>query len=299
MLRAEGIVPMDENDPYPRDVRIVPPGMCEAYDRAMIADGGIIRNKYIVRHNAKTGKGIDPEYLAAHLAGQADAERIAALFRDATPIGFEVFAPPHLVRDATLPSRYPGKNTLLKFYAQPYAGILLAANGAPTRYDRDSGAPLAAFGPAAATLPREWMKRGVLVDRDGARILSERGIDTGIDAKEGVSRIGVWCLYTNASGERFAVSNKGWYNLDGSEKSPTPVPVCEIWRFFTGEELPVYLAGAHGIHLLAKCRPDGSLAILLNNTCEEATRSFAVSVNGVPRQMSLAAYGSAFFSTAE
>ena len=293
MLRAEGIVPMDENDPYPRDVGIVPPGMCEAYDRVVIADGGIIRNKYIVRHNAKTGTGIAPEYLAAHLAGQADAERIAALFKDATPVGFEIFAPPHLVRDATLPSPYPGKNTLLKFYAQPYAGILLAANGAPTRYDRDSGAPLAAFGPAAATLPGEWMKRGVLIDRDGARILSERGIDTGIDAKKGASKIGVWSLYTNASGEKFAVSDKGWYDLDGSEASPTPVPVREIWRFFTGEELPVHVTRAHGVHLLAKRRPDGSLAILLNNMCEKATGSFTVFVNGIPRQMSLEAYGSA------
>ena len=295
MLRAEGIVPMDENDPYPRDVRIVPPGMCEAYDRAVIADGGIIRNKYIVRHNAKTGRGIDPEYLAAHLAGQADAERIAALFRDATPIGFEVFAPPHIVRDATLPSPYPGKNTLLKFYAQPYAGILLSANGAPTRYDHDSRAPLAVFGPAAATLPKEWMKRGVLVDRDGARILRDRGIDIGLDAREGVSKIGGWSLYKNAIGEKFAVSDKGWYDLDGSEALPTTVPVREIWRFFSGEELPVYVTGVHGVHLLAKRRPDGSLAILLSNMREEATGSFTVSVNGVPRQMSLEAYGMSFF----
>ena len=296
MLLSEGIVPMDENDPYPRDVRIVPPGMCEAYDRAMIADGGIIRNKYIVRHNAKTGNGIAPEYLAAHLAGMEDAERIAALFRDATPVGFEVFAPPHLVRGATLPSSYPGKNALLRFYAQPYAGILLAANGAPTRYDRDSGAPLAVLGPAAAALPRDWMKRGVVVDRDGARILRDRGIDTGIDSEKGVSRVAGWGLYANARGEKFAVSDRGWYDFDGSEASPTPVPVREIWRFFTGEELPVCVAGARGVHLLAKRRPDGSLAILLNNTREEAAESFTVSVNGAPRQMSLAAYGAAFFS---
>ena len=291
MMRAEGIVPLDENDPYPRDVRVVPEGMCEAYDRAMIAEGGIVRNKYVIRHNVKTNKGIDPEYLAAHLAGRKESGRIAALFGDATPVGFEVFAPPHLVRDATLPKPYAGKNALLKFFAQPLAGILLAANGAPTRYDRDSGAPLAVLGPAAATLPKEWLTRGVLVDRDGARILKERGVDTGLDAKEGVSRIGGWSLYENASGEKFAVSDVGWYDLDCREASPTPVPVREIWRFFTGKHIPVCLAGARGVHLIAKRRPDGSLAVLANNMRGGAVGPFTVNVPGASYDMALPAYG--------
>ena len=291
MMRAEGIVPLDENDPYPRDVRVVPEGMCEAYDRAMIAEGGIVRNKYVIRHNVKTNKGIDPEYLAAHLAGREEAERIAALFSDAAPVGFEVFAPPHLVRDATLPEPYAGKNALLKFFAQPLAGILLAANGAPTRYDRDSGAPVAVLGPAAATLPKEWLTRGVLIDRDGARILKERGVDTGLDAKEGVSRIGGWSLYENARGEKFAVSEVGWYDLDCREASPTPVPVREIWKFFTGKDIPVCLAGARCVHLIAKRRPDGSLVVLANNTRGGAVGPFAVNVPGASYGMALPAYG--------
>lgn len=291
MMRAEGIVPLDENDPYPRDVRVVPEGMCEAYDRAMIAEGGVVRNKYVIRHNVKTNKGIDPEYLAAHLAGREESERIAALFSDAAPVGFEVFAPPHLIRDATLPEPYAGKNALLKFFAQPLAGILLAANGAPTRYDRDSGAPVAVLGPAAATLPKEWLMRGVLIDRDGARILKERGVDTGLDAKEGVSRIGGWSLYENARGEKFAVSEVGWYDLDCREASPTPVPVREIWRFFTGKDIPVCLAGARGVHLMAKRRPDGSLVVLANNTRGGAVGPFAVNILGASYGMALPAYG--------
>ena len=291
MLRVEGIVPLDENDPYPRDVGVVPEGLCEAYDRAVIAEGGIVRNKYVIRHNANTKNGIAPEYLAAHLAGRADAERIADIFKDATPVGFEVFAPPHLVRDAVLPTPYAGNRTMQKFFSQPVAGILLSANGAPTRYDRNSGAPLAAFGPAAAKLPMEWLTRGVLVDRDGARILQDRGVDTGMDAKEGVSRVDGWSLYANARGEKFAVSDKGWYDLDGREASPTPVPVREIWRFFTGDELPACVVGARGVHLLAKRRPNGSLAILVNNMRGGAVGPFSVYVSGTARMMALPAYG--------
>ena len=290
MLRALGIVPMDENDPYPRDIGVVPEGMCEAYDRAVVAEGGIIRNKYVIRHNVKTGKGIAPEYLAAHLAGREDAAKIASLFKDATPVGFEIFAPPHLVREATLPP-YKGKNPLLKFFAQPLAGILLSANGAPTRYDRDSGAPLAAFGPAAAKLPDAWLSRGVIIDRDGARILQQRGIDAGLDAKDGVRRIDGWRLYRNEKGGKFAVCEKGWYEIDCREATPTPVPVGEIWRFFTGEEIPVRLVGARGVHLLAKRKPDGSLAVLVNNMRGGAVGPFTVMVGGTPKVLALPGWG--------
>ncbi|MBR4612144.1 MAG: hypothetical protein IKO40_05445 [Kiritimatiellae bacterium] len=237
LLRAEGIVPMDENDPYPRDSSVVPPALCEAYDRAMIADGGIVRNKYVIRHNVKTGDGIDPAYLAAHLAGHEAAERLAAHFVGAEPVGFEIFAPPHIARDALLPTPFAGMREIMRLCSQPLAGILLAANGAPTRYDRDSGAPLAVFGPAARTLPLEWISRGVILDRDGAEILRERGIELGCGAANATLRIGAWRLSRNGSGGAFAVCDKGWRELDCREGSSDPVPVREIWRFFTGEEM--------------------------------------------------------------
>ena len=238
LLRAEGIVPMDENDPFPRDSSVVPAALCEAYDRAMAAEGGVIRNKYILRHNARTGKGIDPAYLAAHLAGRAEAERIAAT-SGGEPLGFEIFAPPHIVRDAVLPTPCADRRELLRLCTQPLAGILLAANGAPTRYDRDSGAPLAAFGPAAATLPAEWTRRGVVLDRDGERILRERGLDTGAEASGEARRIGAWTLRRGAAGGAFAVCDKGWTELDCREATHDAVPFRDIWRFFTGEEIPV------------------------------------------------------------
>ena len=295
LFRAEGIVPLDENDPYPRDIGVVPADMCEAYDRAMIAEG-VVRNKYVVRHNVKTGKGIAPEYLAAHLAGQGEAARIKSIFEDAESVGFEVFAPPHLVREATLPP-YAGKNPILKFFAQPLAGILLAANGAPVRYDRGSGAPLAAFGPAAAKLPEAWLSRGVLLDRDGARILQARGIDTGLDATSGVRLVDGWRLYANAEGQRFAVSEKSWYDLDCREASPTSVPVDEIWRFFTDRDMPARVSGARGVHLIAKRRPDGTVVALVNNMTDKATQPFKMTAGGAARTMALPAYGFATLSS--
>lgn len=143
------------------------------------------------------------------------------------------------VCDEVLPTPCADRRELLRLCTQPLAGILLTANGAPTRYDRDSGAPLAAFGPAAATLPAEWTRRGVVLDRDGDRILHERGIDTGAEATGNARRIGAWTLRRGADGGAFAVCDKGWTELDCREATPDPVPFRDIWRFFTGEDLPV------------------------------------------------------------
>ena len=280
MMKAAGIVPFDENDPYPRDIGIVPEGMCEAYDRAMIAEGEVVRNKYVLRRNVKTNKGIAPEYLAAHLAGMEEAKNIEAKFAGASPVGFEVFAPPHLLRDATLPEKYIGKRVILKFFSQPMAGILLAANGAPTRYDSNTGSPLAAFGPAATKLPIEWLKRGVVLDLEGARLLHERGVDVGLGANSGARRVDGWMLYRNAMGQQFAVAEKTWYDLDYKAASPTPVPADEIWKFFTGKDLPFQVSGAHGLHMIAKERSDGTPVALVNNMTENDVGPFTVTIHG-------------------
>ena len=69
---------------------------------------------------------------------------------------------------------------------------------------------------------------------DGLRSeLHARGIDTGLDATSGVRLVDGWRLYANAKGQRFAVSEKSWYDFDCREASPTSVPVDEIWRFFS------------------------------------------------------------------
>ena len=291
LMKKAGIVPLDENDPYPRDIGVVPEGMCEAYDRAMIAEGDIVRNKYVLRRNVKTNRGIDPEYLAAHLAGVDEAKRIESAFSGASPVGFEVFAPEHLLRDATLPKKYIGKRNLVKFFSQPMAGILLAANGAPTRYDRDTGAPLAAFGPAAAKLPLEWLSRGVVLDQEGARLLHERGVDVGLAADSGARNVDGWRLYRNAKGQRFAVAEKTWYDLDYSAASPTPVPAGEIWKFFTGKDIPFLVSGAHGLHMIAKERSDGTPVALVNNMTEDAVGPFTVTIHGKPTFLKLRPWG--------
>ena len=65
----------------------------------------------------------------------------------------------------------------------------------------------------------------------------------------------------------------------------------EIWKFFTGKEIPVCLEGAKGLHLMAKRRPDGSLTILVNNMRGGAVGPFTVHHRGSSRILALPAYG--------
>ena len=150
-----------------------------------------------------------------------------------------------------------------------------------------------------AGAPSEVPAREVQLDRDGAVELQKRGVDTGLDAKEGVRTIGEWRLYKNAKGEKFAVCGKGWYDIDCTEATPTPVPIREIWRFFTGEDIPVCLEGVKGVHLIAKRRPDGRLAVLVNNMRGGAVGPFTAIVSGKPRMMALAAYAAEYFKADE
>ena len=146
------------------------------------------------------------------------------------------------------------------------------------------------------TLPEAWLSRGVLLDRDGSEILEARGVATGLKAGEkGVRRIGCWRLYRNADGGKFAVAEKSWHELDCTEATPTPVPVDEIWRFFTGGDLPVRITGAKGLHLMAKLRKDGKLAVLVNNMRGDASGSFSIFISGKPRRIDLAPYASTAF----
>ena len=291
--RGNGIVLMDENDTCPRDPGWVPSGMCEIYDKAMIAEGGIIRNKYILRQNNMHREiGISSEYMEGHLRNLGRDREIAALFRDAKPVGFRVFLPEHLVREATLPDRYVGDEAMVTRFSQPMAGISIVLHGTVTQYERDDQ-PWVVYGAAAAKLPAAAFRYGVMLDREGAEVLTAKGVDVGL-GKPPVRTVGGWSFYINAKGERFAVAGRPWTSpaFDFRREGPRTIPVEAIWNFLTdGCPLPVKVAGVKGVYALAKERPDGSMAVLLCNVCDRPTETFSVEACGQTRRLALPAWG--------
>lgn len=292
-FRGTDVVCMDENDTHPRDSEVVPPGMCEAYDNAMIAIGDVIRNKYMIRNNTNKEspnyRKIDPAYMKAHLEDMPADRKIAAIFEGARPVGFRVFLAEHFVREATMPAEYMGDNALLKHYSQPMAGIYLAANGVPTQYDRDDQ-PWASFGCGAVKMPTSAYGRGVLLDREAAEALAKKGVDVGLGSAK-ARKVGAWSLYANATGGKFAVWDKSMYEADYSTTDAERVPAEEIWKFFTGTELPVRVDARDGVYLIAKERPDGRLALLVENMRKAPSGRFTLSVRGQAETLELPAWG--------
>lgn len=291
--RKTDIVLADENDTYPRDSSFVSPAMCELYDRMMVAEGGMIRNKYVLRRNVANGSGVDPSYLAAHLKGAARVREIASAFAGARPYGFRVFAPEHLLRGATLPAAYPGDSAMITFFTQPMAGVLLTMNGAPTQYERDD-LPFAAFGPAARLLPAAALDRGVLLDAEGARQLSASGVDLGL-SRPPCRVVGEWVFRENACGRRFVISGKTQYEMDYRQEAARTLPVDDIWRFLAKADLAVR-AETPGAYLLAKERANGAVVALVANVRDRPMETVSVRTSDGVRMMALAPWDSACFT---
>ncbi len=286
-----GMAILDENDTCPRDPEWVPSGMAELYDKAMIVEGGVIRNKYILRQNRMDpARQIAPEYLEGHLQNLAHDRELAASFRGAEPVGFRVFMADGLFAQTEVPEPFPGEDWLKTRYSQPMAGIFLANAGFATQY-RNDREPWAVFGPSALALPETALAVGVLLDREAAEVLERRGIDVGLKAKSPKALGGWWC-YTNDHGQRFAVYPKAWSNLDFRREAPQWLDVAAAWRFLTGGRAePVRVRGAKGIYPLVKRRADGTLVALVMNACDRPTGQFTLVLGDREFELELGAWG--------
>ena len=274
---------LDENDPHPRADAIVPAALCELYDDCMIAEGDIVRNKYLLRDY----KGaIDPAYLRAHLDNMPRHAALAETFAGTSPCGFKIVHPEHQLRAATLPKN-AGVWAVMKQFSHPMAGLFAAvANGVATHYNRAAETPCAAFGAAAAYLSSADRRRGVLLDRDAAHLLSARGIDVGAETSVPLR------FYANAAGEKYAVLTRSAWDFDFTQAKDLVVPLADAWHFFTGAALPVEIVNTPSVYPIAKRRPNGDLVVLLCNMASQPTGDFTVRLDGRERKVALAGYGS-------
>ena len=177
--RNSGFPVLDENDPWPRKTSVVPAYLCEMYDKAVIADGGLRRHKYMLCYGPdrkETG------YLEAHLKNQADDAALRRIFSGTRSFGVRVIFPRQSIRQAELPTPYAGDWTLEGLFSHPYAGHFLVRNGIPTRYAGEG--PAIAFGTAAFAVGADDIRRGIVVDQEAARILRKKGVDTSTDRFE-------------------------------------------------------------------------------------------------------------------
>lgn len=259
ILAGSGITLLDENDPCPRRTSVVPAWATELFDKAVIATGGIVRNKYILRYPADRS---EQGYLFAHLENKRDDAKLSAMFAGTEDCGWRVMFPAHLAREAELPEKYVGDRELMNIFSFPLAAHFLVRNGYPAKFSGEG--PSIVFGPAAATLDDAAMRRGVALDLYAARLLAKRGIDTGL-----VKCAAPPPFYTHvdAQGRRFAVLGFDAMELDfasyatGSHRAA----LAEALTFF-GVGVPCRVESDSYIYQMVKRDPrTGELSVLVEN----------------------------------
>ena len=259
-LSNRGIVLLDENDPCPRRTSVVPAWSTELFDKATIAIGGIVRNKYVLRYKADRS---EQGYLFAHLENKRDDKHLAAIFDGMEDCGWRVVFPEHLAREAELPEKYVGDRSLMNVFSFPLAAHFLVRNGHPTRFSGDGG-PSVAFGPSAATLDDAAMRRGVLLDLYAARLLERRGVDVGL-AKHAVSP--PFYTHADSQGRKFAVFGFDAMSLDFATYA-TGAHRAELAAAldFFGATVPCRVeSGAHVWHIVKRDPNTGDIAVLVEN----------------------------------
>ena len=166
---------INEGDAYPRPRYNTPSSYVEIHDALMRADCSTHGNlkymcDYISPPNYETG------YLEHHCRNLPVHRGIEQAFAGKEQLGVRVVIRPQPMGQADLDLTTPQIQS-----PYPTAGALLGHCGIPTTY-RDKGICLAAFGETVKDLTDEELGRGLIIDATAAILLTERGIDVGLDA---------------------------------------------------------------------------------------------------------------------
>lgn len=179
---GEGIEILAEGDTYPRPRFSCPASYLEGFDTAMRADGtvnGIL--KYMVDYCSSSA--YEPGYLAFHQHNRELYSQLAQDFGVKKAAGIRVYEFMNKLETQDLPPESEGPRNFHR-YLFSYATRMLAANSIPTTYE-GSGCAGICFGENAKYLPECALEKGLILDRQAARLLRDRGIDTGILADQG------------------------------------------------------------------------------------------------------------------
>lgn len=273
---------MDENDSYPRDPEVIPPYSCELYDKATLTMPGLIRHKYFLcyRHD----KPVE-EYIKLHIGNFSRDETLLEMFDKTVPLGVGIFEAEHKIKEMDLYDSYPGNAEYMSDFSQPLAGIFFSRFGISTRYSDENYT--AVFGENARFIPDSEFHGGLLLDLTAAKILEEKGIDTGINEHGGS---GFSFVYKNPSGLKFCVLNFSIYDVDFDPDSSNYSCIfneeyqrmlLEMFEFLGNNDNIPYIGFIPGLDIIAsEAVSDGSVSVLLLNDNSESLKNIRIGCAG-------------------
>lgn len=168
-----------EGDVFPRPRYATPSKLLELFDLALKCDRNFDGNlKYMFDYNQPVD--YEPSYMEKHLKYMDIHEQIQSLFADKTGTGVQVFGAMHKIRDWNFPEICEaGIVRRLEQSYRSFTADILSKNSIPTCYAY-SGYPVAICGESARSVPIDYLQNGAVLDAAAAKILAERGIDTGL-----------------------------------------------------------------------------------------------------------------------
>lgn len=178
--KNKGIEIFTEGDVYPRPRYNVPSKILEVFDLALLATNctdGILKYMFDYSQNVSYEMG----YNKRHIRNRNLRKKIKDVFNEKKNIGVRVFEYMHKTEKYDLPKDYfVGISHIAQKSFFSRAIKLLGDNGIPTMYESGGNYPVIAFGENAKYISIEELKNGAIIDINAARILMDRGVDTGL-----------------------------------------------------------------------------------------------------------------------
>lgn len=171
-----------EGDVYPRPRYHCPSAYLELFDLAMIATdkfSGIL--KYPLDYTTK----IDYElgYVDRHVRNLPLQKEVDAAFKGKSSVGMRIWDVKNKIENCDIPPEREGNGNIQHIFFSP-AGKMCSNATVPTTYEGE-GVCNMAFGENIKYVPREALKKGIIIDYEAARCLAKMGIDTGIKQDNG------------------------------------------------------------------------------------------------------------------
>ncbi|MBE6717220.1 MAG: hypothetical protein E7573_09905 [Ruminococcaceae bacterium] len=229
-----------EGDVYPRPRTLVPAAYLEGFDTALRAAGctdGILKYgmDYVSDASYETG------YAAYHIRNRELYKDIEKYFSDKKSVGVRVYEAPQKLSQAHFREEISIDNMFFSLCART-----LSYNTIPTVYE-GQGVCGAVFGENARHLPVNALEKGLIVDISAAEILSENGIDTGVQCFGEKTEAGKYEIFTDTNNRISAMScpirdirlKDGVQLLSFTEKDGVKIPMSFLYENNQGQRFLV------------------------------------------------------------
>lgn len=243
---GEGIEVVAEGDAFPRPRYNCPSSYLELFDMAIRADGrldGIMKYALDYHHHVDYEMG----YTIRHLRNAKAYDWIMRNMSAKPAVGVRIYESLHKLRDAEIPEAVAGTTAIFQQFASS-AAKLIADASIPMVYEGE-GVCGAAFGENVKQVPKEAFAHGLIIDRRGAELLEEMGIQVGLKEKGG--KTPETFFHENADGGRFFVLNFDTRGAKGRGYDVSRMLADAVQRL-SGGKLPAYVNGNPDLYVMAK-----------------------------------------------